>query len=68
MNKVYRAVINQPSTLQPHHRLHGIYCTIVDKGEVNITAYFTEGVVHSMILSRNSVDRVYLSDAEEKYR
>ena len=68
MNKIYRAMINQPSTLQPHHRLHGIYCTIVDGEGANVTAYFAEGVVHSMILPRNSIDRIYLSDAEEKYR
>ena len=31
---LYRAWINQPSTAQPHHNLHGRYCIVADTKEI----------------------------------
>lgn len=63
---IYRAWINQPSTLQPLHSLHGKVCIVHDNdiNSRNVTLYFTEGDVHSMDASRLCVSRVYLSNAE----
>lgn len=54
---IYRAWINQPSTLQPLHKLHGTRCIVADYGEDFFTIYFTEGPVHSMVCSRLCVSR-----------
>jgi hypothetical protein len=64
--KIYRAWINQPSTLQPLHHLHGTVCIARDDGDDTLTLYFTTGDKHSMIAQRNCIARVYLSDAETK--
>ena len=64
--KLYRAWINQPSTLQPLHALHGTYCIACDRDGANVHLYFTEGDVHSMVAPRTCIARVYLSDAETK--
>jgi len=54
---IYRAWINQPSTLQPLHHLHGKYCIAVDKGKSykTVTLYFTEGEIYSILAPRSSV-------------
>lgn len=63
--KIYRGWINQPSTLQPLHELHGKSCIVVDNGDKDsVRLYFTEGEVHSMEALRRCVTRVYLSAAE----
>jgi hypothetical protein len=62
--KIYRAWINQPSTLQPLHALHGVTCIVHDRGDPSVTLYFTEGAVHSMEAFRTCISRVYLSAAE----
>jgi hypothetical protein len=64
--KLYRAWINQPSTLQPLHALHGTHCIVHDTGDQSVTLYFTEGDVHSTTAFRQCISRVYLSDAETK--
>jgi hypothetical protein len=58
---IYRAWINQPSTLQPLHHLHGKYCIAHDTHQGSVTIYFTEGDVHSMDVMRSCISRVYLS-------
>lgn len=63
---IYRAFINQPSTLQPLHDRHGQRCIVYDIGGEFVVLYFTEGVVHSMEASRQCVSRIHLSDAETK--
>ena len=67
MSTPYRAVINQPSTLQPLHHLHGRYCIAVesDKDRNDVTLYFTEGDLHSMTAFRHWISRVKLSSAED---
>lgn len=62
--EIYRAWINQPSTLQPHNNLHGVSCIVEDDGGQSVRLYFTTGAVHSMEALRNTVSRVYLSAAE----
>lgn len=63
---IYRAKINQPSTLQPLHDRHGERCIVYDIGGEFVTLYFTEGAVHSMEASRLCISRIYLSHAEQK--
>lgn len=60
---VYRAWINQPSTLQPLHDLHGQHCIAVDYGDGDVTIYFTEGAVHSMLVSNLCISQIKLSAA-----
>ena len=62
---IYRAVVNQPSTLQPLHHLHGVYCIVFDVGGKDVTLYFTTGDTHSMIAPRLCVSRIKLSSAED---
>lgn len=59
--QIYRAWINQPSTLDPCHKHHGKYCIVNDTGDTSVDVYFTEGVLHSMRVPRLSVSRVNLS-------
>lgn len=64
--QIYRAWINQPSSLQPLHRLHGVTCIVEDYGDRSVRLYFTEGAVHSSEAFRECVFRVYLSAAEQQ--
>jgi hypothetical protein len=61
---IYRAFINQPSTLQPLHKLHGQRCIVDDKGDDDVTLYFTDGPIHSMTALRQCISRLHLSAAE----
>lgn len=64
MTQIYRAWIDQPSTLQPLHRLHGTRAIAVDDGDdVCVTLHFTEGSVHSMRAPRLSIRRIRISAA-----
>jgi hypothetical protein len=62
---IYRAWINQPSTLQPLHDRHGQHCIVNDLGDNCVDIYFTEGDVHSMRVSRLCISRVHLSAATQ---
>jgi hypothetical protein len=62
---IYRAWINQPSTLQPHHDLHGQRCIVHDTGDQYPTIYFTDGPVHSMQMNRLCFSRINLSSAQD---
>lgn len=54
----YRAWINQPSTLDPDHALHGKRGIVVDdKGEAFVTIYFTEGPAFSMRIARRAISK-----------
>ena len=55
MLRIYRGWFNQPSSLQPHHNLHGTYCIVYDRGEDTVRAYFTEGRVHSVMVPRHCI-------------
>ena len=59
--KVARVKVNQPSTLQPYHSLHGkIGIAVFDnsyKGEVKI--YFTEGVNVSQHIDKNALEILF---------
>jgi hypothetical protein len=56
----YRAWINQPSTLQPLHKYHGMHCIAINDPKTRGTAdiYFTDGAIISM-----RVDTLCLSDS-----
>jgi hypothetical protein len=62
---IYRAWINQPSTNDLFHDLHGTYCIVADHGNTcrTVEAYFVSGAIHSMIVPRTVVSRVHLSSA-----
>jgi hypothetical protein len=64
--ELYRAWVNQPSTLQPLHGRHGQRCIVADTGERSVTLLFTEGDTHSMQALRECISRVYLSAAEQQ--
>lgn len=53
--KIYRAIIDQPSTLQPYHHLDGRSAIAVDDGGPTVTLHFTEGNVDRMEVLRQSV-------------
>lgn len=60
--KIYRARIDQPSTLQPLHNLNGAYCIVRDAGERCVDIYFTEGPVHSSYVPRECLSQVKISN------
>jgi len=64
---VYRGFINQPSTLQPCHHLHGKYCIVLDPGLTSdsVVVCFTVGDIRSAQIPRLCVSRVKLSSAED---
>ena len=62
----YRAKINQPAIYNELHALHGKLCIVQDVGGENVTLYFTEGEVHSLICPRRCIYRIYTSDAQTK--
>jgi hypothetical protein len=62
--EIYRAWVNQPSTLQPRHDLPGRYCVCIDTGADTVRLYFTEGSLHSTIAPRECIARVKLSSAD----
>lgn len=64
-NIPYRAWINQPSTLQPLHHLHGKMCIAWNDRPNNVRLFFTEGSIHSMDVDPKCVTRVKLSSAKE---
>jgi len=60
---IFRAWINQPSTLQPLHHLHGTPCIAMEDRPGNVRLYFVEGAVHSMDADPLSISKVKLSSA-----
>ena len=54
-----RVRVNQPSTLQPDHALHGrVGVAMKEKGDTDyVTLYFTEGEVHSTRIAISSLCR-----------
>lgn len=61
---MYRAWINQPSTLQPLHDLHGVKvladddCRLVDHADVkNTSVYFLSGPVVSMFVPDGTLSK-----------
>ena len=61
--RIFRAWINQPSTLQPLHKLHGTKCIAVEYRPGTVRLYFTEGAVYSMDADPLCVSEVKLSSA-----
>lgn len=53
----YRAWINQPSTLQPLHALHGRVVIAVHDRPGNVRLFFTEGTTHSMDADPSCISR-----------
>lgn len=54
---IYRSWINQPSTLQEHHKYHGMFCIVVDYHDSPdfVQVFFTEGPVISTLIRRNAL-------------
>lgn len=46
--RVYRGWVNQPSTHQPLHSLHGKKCIVIHDRPGNVRLWFTEGEIHSV--------------------
>ena len=64
--RIYRAFINQPSTLQPLHKLDGVRCIVVDDPDKDrVILHFTEGDVHSMLADRLCISQIFLCKAEQ---
>jgi len=61
--QIYRAWINQPSTRDPLHAMHGQRCIVEDHGEQSVRLWFTEGETHSMQALRGCVSEIKLSAA-----
>lgn len=60
-----RVFINQPSTLQHHHKLHGRYAIAIPENGPVCEIHFTEGDVHSMRIQKGCLDIIKLSSAED---
>lgn len=59
----YRAWINQPSTLQSHHKMHGLRCIVQDDGNEYLRVWFTDGDTHSAMVNRSALSRIHISSA-----
>lgn len=59
--KTYRAWINQPSTLQAYHKMHGKRCIVLDDGCQVVQVWFTDGPIHSMMIDRSSLSPLPIS-------
>lgn len=51
MDKPKRMWVNQPSTLQPHHALHGERVLVIHEYDDTYQVFFTHGDVVSMQMS-----------------
>ena len=51
-----RMWINQPSTLQKHHDLHGVNVLAHLVDNMTVTIWFTEGSVISQQIKRNTLE------------
>ncbi len=52
-----RVWINQPSTLQPNHKLHGkVGIAIPEKGKF-VDLHFCDGLVYSMRIAKSSLSK-----------
>lgn len=60
-----RVWINQPSTLQPDHRLHGKKGIAIPEEGKFVDIHFTDGLVHSMRIAKLSLSVYKLSSAED---
>lgn len=52
------AWVNQPSTLQPRHDLHGKRCVVYDQHERYVQVFFTEGTTRSTVIDRQCLSLV----------
>jgi hypothetical protein len=48
----FRAWINQPSTLQPLHHMHGMRGIVTNITDLTATIYFVEGPTVSMVVPK----------------
>lgn len=54
---VYRGWINQPSSLQPLHHLHGQRCIVVPDTNGMVTAWFTDGPTQSLRTDPSTISK-----------
>lgn len=54
----WRAWVNQPSTLQPRHHLHGKRCVVIDDGGIWVTVMFLEGDLISTEIERSALSEL----------
>jgi hypothetical protein len=65
----YRGWINQPSTLQPLHRLHGERVIVNPNGGTGphtVQVRFIRGPIHSMVIDKLCVSRGWPHQANEE--
>ncbi len=55
--KIYRGWINQPSKLQPLHKMHGKRGIVVDSGGATVRMYFCTGAAVSVQAPRLSISK-----------
>lgn len=53
-----RVLINQPSTLQPHHELHGKVGIIIPEKGKYVDIFFCTGKLYSMRIEKLSLDKI----------
>jgi len=55
---MYRGFINQPSTLQPFHYMHGVKVLVdINTKNNNVIVYFIEGTVISAVVPASFVSK-----------
>lgn len=57
MPEIERMFVNQPSSLQPHHNLHGARVLAVAETESSHRVYFTEGPIISMVMTKLALSK-----------
>lgn len=60
---IFRAWINQPSTFDLLHKMHGTRCIVQDDGGSTVRLWFTEGPIHSIEAPRKVISKLKLSEA-----
>lgn len=65
-----RMWVNQPSTLQPHHSLHGECVLAEDEGGETTRVWFTHGVVISMQIPNTALSQGWprLNQSDDAYK
>lgn len=64
--QLYRAKIDQPSTIQPLHSLHSKVVIVADIGGDTVRLHFAEGDLQSLYAPRLCVTRQFLSEAHRE--
>lgn len=66
MSEIFRAWINQPSTLQPLHNLHGVKVLACEDTPKTYRVYFLSGPIHSQQVLKNELSNGWPESAIAK--